>query len=111
MLSGSTDLYGFSTRIASTIWSTLTIGICCPFPIYWIAFKYDVEKWILDSTNQNMDKFEFSTLRKIMFTYTPDEIELFRNNMDIYGISTNGMAQVLKRISNVYLWRKPITIS
>jgi hypothetical protein len=31
--------------------------------------------------------------------------------MDIYGITTNGMAQVLKRISNVYLLRKPIIIS
>jgi hypothetical protein len=39
-----------------------------------------------------------------MFTYTPEEIKLFRNNMDIYGIRTNGMAQILKRISNVYLW-------
>ncbi len=75
------------------------------------SFKYDIEKWNLDSTNQTIDKFEFSTLRKIMFTYTSEEIELFRNNMDIYGITTNGMAQVLKRISNIYLWRKPITIS
>jgi antitoxin component HigA of HigAB toxin-antitoxin module len=74
-------------------------------------FKYDIEKWTLDSHDQTIDRFEFSKLRKIMFTYTPEEIELFRNNMDIYGISTNGMAQVLKRISSVYLWRNPITIS
>ena len=74
-------------------------------------FKYDIEKWVLDSTNQTMDKFEFSRLRKIMFTYTSEEIDLFKTNMDIYGITTNGMAQVLKRIANVYLWRKPVTIS
>jgi len=75
------------------------------------SFKYNIEKWVLDYTDQTIDKFEFSTLRKIMFMYTPEELKLFRNNMDIYGITTNGMAQVLKRIANIYLWRKPITIS
>ena len=74
-------------------------------------FKFDIEKWNSDSTNQTIDKFELSQLRKITFTYTPEEIELFRNNMDIYGITTNGMAQVLKRVPKFYLWRKIITIS
>ena len=89
--------------------NTLELNSDLPNPEF--LFKYDIEKWNLDSTNQTIDKFEFSRLRKIMFTYTSEEIELFRTNMDIYGITTNGMAQVLKRISNVYLWRKPITIS
>ena len=89
--------------------NTLELNSDLPNPEF--LFKHDIEKWVLDSTNQTMDKFEFSRLRKIMFTYTSEEIELFRTNMDIYGITTNGMAQVLKRIANVYLWRKPITIS
>jgi radical SAM superfamily enzyme YgiQ (UPF0313 family) len=88
---------------------TLQLNSDLPNPEF--SFKYDIEKWVLDSTNQTIDKFAFSTLRKIMFTYTSEEIELFRTNMDIYGITTNGMAQVLKRIANIYLWRKPITIS
>lgn len=89
--------------------NTLELNSNIPNPEF--LFKYDIEKWLLDSDNQTINKFEFSTLRKIMFTYTAEEVELFRKNMDIYGITTNGMAQVLKRIANVYLWRKPITIS
>jgi radical SAM superfamily enzyme YgiQ (UPF0313 family) len=75
------------------------------------VFKYDVEKWFSKNTGISIDKFQFNEPRKIMFTYTPEEIELFKNNMDIYGISTNGMAQVLKRIPKFGLWRHPALVS
>lgn len=74
-------------------------------------FKYDVKSWFDDPDSIPLEKFQFSESRKIMFSYTPEEIELFKNNMDIYGISTNGMAQVLKRIPKYYLWRHPTIVS
>ena len=75
------------------------------------VFKYDVEKWSINASGTTIDKFQFNEARKIMFSYTPEEIELFKNNMDIYGISTNGMAQVLKRIPKYGLWRHPGIVS
>ena len=74
-------------------------------------FNFDVEKWFYDVHGKDLEEFRFSTIRKIMFSYTKDEIELFRNNMEIYGISTNGMAQVLKRLPKYGLWRHPSLIS
>ena len=75
------------------------------------TFQYDVDKWQNAGLGNSIDEFKFSEPRKIMFSYTKDEIELFKNNMDIYGISTNGMAQVLKRIPKYGLWRHPTIIS
>lgn len=75
------------------------------------VFKYDIQKWNDCTDPISLNNFKFSTPRKILFSYTKEEIELFKNNMDIYGISTNGMAQVLKRIPKYYLWRHPSIIS
>ena len=103
------DILGLSNYSRGLTYNTLELNSDLSNPEF--LFKYDIEKWNSDSTNQTIDKFELNSLRKIMFTYTSEEIELFRNNMDIYGITTNGMAQVLKRVPKFYLWRKPITIS
>lgn len=74
-------------------------------------FKYDVQKWYDDYTCKEINQFQFVQLRKIMFSYTEDQIELFNNLMKIYRRSTNGMAQVLKRIPKYQLWRNSTIIS
>ena len=73
--------------------------------------KYDVQNWFDDVSKNTIEKFQFNEPRKIMFSYTAKDMELFKNNIDIYGISTNGMAQVLKRIPKFGLWRHPAIIS
>ena len=73
------------------------------------TFKYDVEKWSAnpDIASKIIEEFQFDELKTMKFTYTKEEIELFQSNMNIYGISTNGIAQLLKRLPRYVLWRHP----
>ena len=73
------------------------------------SFKYDVEKWSAnpDIGSKIIEEFQFDKLKTMKFTYTKEEIELFQSNMNIYGISTNGIAQLLKRLPRYVLWRHP----
>ncbi len=73
--------------------------------------KYDVQNWVNDASGITIEKFQFSEPRKIMFDYTLKDMKLFKDNIDIYGTSINGMAQVLKRIPKFGLWRHPTIIS
>jgi radical SAM superfamily enzyme YgiQ (UPF0313 family) len=74
-------------------------------------FKYDIKNWYDDSNGSHVEEFHFNKTRKIMFDYTIKEIELFKNNMSIYGTSTTGIAQTLKRLPKFALWRNPLLIS
>ena len=74
-------------------------------------FKYDIQSWYDDNSGNIIEKFQFSEARKVMFSYNKEETELFKNNMNIYGTSINGMAQVLKRIPKHFLWRHPTIVS
>ena len=60
--------------------------------------------WYDDDENKNIDKFITQT-KKITFKYTDDEIQLLKNNINIYGNSINGIAQVLKRTPNYSICR------
>tara|TARA_Y100000310_G_C20702067_1_gene830862 strand:- start:853 stop:2886 length:2034 start_codon:yes stop_codon:yes gene_type:complete len=73
--------------------------------------KYDVQNWFDDASGITIEKFQFSEPRKIMFDYTLKDMKLFKDNIDIYGTSINGMAQVLKRLPKFGLWRHPTIIS
>ena len=73
--------------------------------------KYDVQNWVNDASGITIEKFQFSEPRKIMFDYTLKDMKLFKDNIDIYGTSINGMAQVLKRIPKFGLWRHSTIIS
>jgi len=73
--------------------------------------KHDVQKWN-DSTSENMiEKFQFTKPRKIVFNYNKEESKLFIDNMNIYGTSIHGMSQVVKRIPQNFFWRHPIILS
>ena len=74
-------------------------------------FNYDIKNWYDDDKNDVIDKFKFTQVKNIIFKYTDDEIKSFKNNMDIYGTSINGLAQVLKRTPNYSICRHPAIIS
>ena len=74
-------------------------------------FKYDVQNWFEDNSDKMINEFQFKKQKKFEFCYSAEEIELFQNNMSIYGSTANGMSQVLKRIPKQLLWRHPITVT
>ena len=74
-------------------------------------FKYDVQNWFEDNSDKMINEFQFKKQKKFEFCYSAEEIELFQNNMSIYGSTANGMSQVLKRIPKQRLWRHPITVT
>tara|TARA_B110000438_G_scaffold273678_1_gene293257 strand:+ start:1928 stop:3964 length:2037 start_codon:yes stop_codon:yes gene_type:complete len=75
-------------------------------------FKYDISTWSADPDigSKILEEFQFDKLTTMKFIYTKEEIELFNNNMNIYGTSTNGIAQLLKRLPRYTLWRHAFTI-
>tara|TARA_B110001454_G_scaffold217229_1_gene242082 strand:+ start:130 stop:2163 length:2034 start_codon:yes stop_codon:yes gene_type:complete len=73
--------------------------------------KYDVQKWNDSASGNMIEKFQFTETRKIMFNYTEEESKLFIDNLNLYGISTGGMSQIVRHIPQNFFWRHPLIIS
>ena len=58
-----------------------------------------------------IEKFQFTETRKIMFNYTEEESKLFIDNLNLYGITTGGMSQIVRHIPQNFFWRHPFIIS
>ncbi len=73
--------------------------------------KYDVQKWNDSASGNMIEKFQFTETRKIMFNYTEEESKLFIDNLNLYGITTGGMSQIVRHIPQNFFWRHPFIIS
>tara|TARA_B110000196_G_scaffold294326_1_gene283265 strand:+ start:128 stop:2161 length:2034 start_codon:yes stop_codon:yes gene_type:complete len=73
--------------------------------------KYDVQKWNDSASGNMIEKFQFTETRKIMFNYTEEESKLFIDNLNLYGITTGGMSQIVRHIPQNFFWRHPLIIS
>ncbi len=68
------------------------------------SFNYDIEKW-LGSTNENLALFKLNEPRELIFTLTEKQYRYVQDKLNIFGTSSVGKSQTIKRTPIELLWR------
>ncbi len=71
-------------------------------------FKYDVQKWVNDTSDLTLKDFQFKYVQNISFELTLEQFEFVEEKIKIFGKTMNGLSQCLKRIPTKVLWRIPV---
>ncbi len=73
-------------------------------------FDYDVQNWVDEKNNSNIEKFKILP-KKISFILSEEQFNTVQNNIDVYGNSQIGKSKALKMIPIQKLWRVPVHIN
>ena len=73
-------------------------------------FKFNLRKWVNDPNETPLSNFKLSLPSKLEFRITEEQFKVVEDKIDIFGNSTIGMAQVIKRIPRKMLWRNPVEL-
>jgi radical SAM superfamily enzyme len=71
-------------------------------------FKYDIQKWVNDTSDLTLKDFQFKYVQNISFELTLEQFEFVEEKIKIFGKTMNGLSQCLKRIPTKVLWRIPV---
>ena len=74
-------------------------------------FQYDIKKWIDNLTESTLNEFKFPSKKKISFKLEKEQFEVIQHKLDIFGGTTVGKGQVIKRIPRKMLWRHPVLVN
>lgn len=74
-------------------------------------FSYNIFEWLKNTDNSNLSTFKISTPCKIEFKISEEQFKVVEDKIQIFGDSTTGMAQVIKRIPRKMLCRVATEIS
>ena len=75
---------------------------------YQFDFKYDIQKWVNDTSDLTLKDFQFKSSQNISFELTLEQFEFVEEKIQIFGKTMNGLSQCLKRIPTKTLWRIPV---
>jgi len=75
---------------------------------YQFDFKYDIQKWVNDTSDLTLKDFQFKPSQNISFELTLEQFEFVEEKIQIFGKTMNGLSQCLKRIPTKTLWRIPV---
>jgi radical SAM superfamily enzyme YgiQ (UPF0313 family) len=75
---------------------------------YQFDFKYDIQKWVNDTSDLTLKDFQFKQSQNISFELTLEQFEFVEEKIQIFGKTMNGLSQCLKRIPTKTLWRIPV---
>ena len=71
-------------------------------------FEYDIISWLNSVSGKPLEDFKNDSPRKIVFQLSDEQFKFIEDKLDIFGDTTEGKSQVIKRSSMDLLWRKPI---
>jgi len=74
-------------------------------------FEYDVISWLNSVSDKPLEYFKNDSPRKIVFQLSDEQFKFIEDKLDIFGDTTEGKSQVIKRSSVDLLWRKPIMMN
>ncbi len=60
---------------------------------------------------QPLEKFKYDSAKKFIFTLTNEQFKLIEDKLQVFGDTTEGKSQVIKRLGEgLLLWRNPILL-
>ena len=71
-------------------------------------FEYDIISWLNSVSGKPLKDFKNDSPKKIVFQLSDEQFKFIEDKLDIFGDTTEGKSQVIKRSSMDLLWRKPI---
>ena len=71
-------------------------------------FEYDIISWLNSVSGKPLEGFKNDSPRKIVFQLSDEQFKFIEDKLDIFGDTTEGKSQVIKRSSMDLLRRKPI---
>ena len=72
------------------------------------AFNYNIKNWLKDTTGKTIEEFKLVLEENIEFKLTEEQYNIVQDNLELFGNTSVGRGQVLKRVPVHLLWRKPI---
>jgi len=72
-------------------------------------FNYDVAKWI--NSENKLFNFKHNVQSKLKFILTTKQNVMIQDKLQIFGNSSTGLLQTIKRIPRQNLWRIPICVN
>lgn len=72
-------------------------------------FHYDLIAWLKDDDDLKLEKFRLTKPSRIKFILTLEQYKLVQDKLNIFGNTTVGRSQAIKRTPLEMLWRKPHT--
>ena len=70
-------------------------------------FNHDIVRWINDPNDSNLSFFSFCKPSVIKFNLTDEQFSIVENKLKIFGNTTIGRGQLIKRTTKLLLWRQP----
>ena len=74
-------------------------------------FSHDITSWLKDNNDLGLSTFYLITSSKIEFKISEEQFKVVEDKIKIFGSSSIGMAQVIKRIPRKMLCRIPIELN
>tara|TARA_B100001964_G_scaffold244307_1_gene325251 strand:- start:13415 stop:15460 length:2046 start_codon:yes stop_codon:yes gene_type:complete len=74
------------------------------------TFRYDVEQWLNDADGSRLRDYKLSAPSKFVFRLAADQFDLVENQLAVYGDTSFGRSQALKRTPITALWRSPVQL-
>jgi len=75
------------------------------------SFEYDIISWINSLDEEPLEKFKYDSAKKFIFTLTNEQFKLIEDKLQVFGDTTEGKSQVIKRLGEgLLLWRNPILL-
>ena len=68
-------------------------------------FHYDIEKWLKSSKNENLRFFRLDSPYELVFKLTEQQYRYVQDKLNIFGTTSVGKSQTIKRTPIELLWR------
>jgi len=74
------------------------------------SFNFDVLSWLVDLKNSPLINFKLNVPTVVSFQFTEEQSKMIEDKLEIFGNTTAGRSQVIKRMPITMLWRKPVIL-
>ena len=68
-------------------------------------FHYDIEKWLKSSKNEKLNLFKLESPSELVFKLTEQQYRYVQDKLNIFGTTSIGKSQTIKRTPIELLWR------
>lgn len=75
-----------------------------------LSFNFDILSWLVNLKNSPLINFKLDGPTVVSFQFTEEQSKMIEDKLEIFGNTTAGRSQVIKRMPITMLWRKPVIL-